>query len=256
MSLSFRESLGLCFLYDAEMFWRKLIPAFLILPLSAQTLRVIDFYEPKREKMAEFRSAIADFNAVMRKAGGTDWYTIWSSLSGRSEYIRIQDYEHWADLDKPPKISTQNNAELAVADQRIRDANQSSRRVIVDSVLGASLVLGDPSPMLITRWVTPLPGRGPDYTSLFKSDLLPAISKAGVKTFSMWQVRFGGERSQFLELVPIEDWATFDKPDRIAAAMGHSAYDQFQTKIRPMLAEVRLDAYRFRAELSYLPPKK
>jgi len=56
--------------------------------------------------------------------------------------------------------------------------------------------------------------------------------------------------------VPIEDWATFDKPDRIAAAMGQSAYDQLQTKTRPMLAEVRLDAYRFQPELGCLPPKK
>ena len=115
-----------------------------LLFLLAQTLRVIDFYEPKREKIAEFRSPIVDFNGVMRKGAETDWYTIWSSLSGRSEYIQIQDYEHWADLDSPRKCRRETTLSGRLRIRGFATPNQSSRRVIVNPVLDASLALGDP----------------------------------------------------------------------------------------------------------------
>ena len=110
--------------------------------------------------------------------------------------------------------------------------------------------------MMIARWVRTIPGRGGEYIAAVKSDLLPAIKKAELRSFSIWQVYFGEVRSQYLELVPLENWELFDKPDRIVAAMGQAAYDQFQHKTSATINELLLNTYRFRPELSYLPLNK
>lgn len=115
--------------------------AVLAIPTAAQTIRSIDSYQPKRDRVEDFRKAIAEYNSVLRRGGATNWYTEWSAQTGPAEYLTIEDYAKWADLDKPrfrPTNHPELAAELAIADQHIRDANQTSRRVILKLVPDAS----------------------------------------------------------------------------------------------------------------------
>jgi hypothetical protein len=235
------------------MIWTRLgALSLLALPISAQTIRTIDFYEPKRESTAEFRAAITDYNTALRKAGGTDWATMWSSLSGPSQYVWIQDYEKWADLDKP-RIGPQNNVELAVADQRIRNANQSTRRVILRLVPEASVPLTDELPtMIYARWARASSAHSAEYGAILKSDLLPAVKKGGIKSYSVWQVRLGTEMPQYLLLAGIDNWAFFDRPSSLTNSMKQEAV----AKMSDLTTDAREDVYRLRPELSYLPAKK
>jgi hypothetical protein len=240
--------------------WRTFLAALaaLAVPMTAQTIRSINIEQPKRDRLEEFRSAIADYNAALKKAGATTPYTMWSSQSGDSQYLQITDYEKWADLDKSP-FAPQNYpaqaSEIALADQRIRDANLSQRRVILRLVPDAGLPLtGENPPMMIARWVRLAgPGHGQEYTAAIKTDLLPSVRKAGIKSFSLWQVWFGTEQSQYLSLIALDKWASLDQSDPIVAAMGNEAYQRYGNKTTPMIAQVREDVYRFRPELSYLP---
>src|SRR5580700_4817062 len=240
--------------------WRTFLAALaaLAVPMTAQTIRSINIEQPKRDRLEEFRSAIADYNAALKKAGATTPYTMWSSQSGDSQYLQITDYEKWADLDKSP-FAPQNYpaqaSEIALADQRIREANLSQRRVILRLVPDASLPLTGENPtMMILRWVRLAgPGHGQDYTAAIKTDLLPSVRKSGIKSYSLWQVWFGTEQSQYLSLLPLDHWALFDQPDPIVTAMGNESYQRYRNKTTPIVAEVREDVYRFRPELSYLP---
>jgi len=232
--------------------------AVLAVPTLAQTIRSINIEQPKRDRLEEFRSAITDYNAALKKAGATAPYTMWSSQSGDSQYLQITDYEKWADLDKSP-FAPQNYPaqalEIALADQRIREANLSQRRVILRLVPDAGLPLtGENTPMMIARWVQLAgPGHGQEYAGIVRTDLLPSVRKAGIKSFSLWQVWFGAEQSQYLSLIALNQWASLDQPDPIVAAMGNEAYQRYRNKTTPIVAQVREDVYRFRPELSYLP---
>jgi hypothetical protein len=234
--------------------------AVIAIPTAAQTatIRHIEFNQPKRDRVEDYRKAIAEYNSVLRKGGATTWYTEWSSQTGPAEYLTIEDHATWADLDKPRLTPTDHPelaAELASADQHIREANQTSRRVILRLVPDASLPLGNENPpMIVARWVR-LAGRGhgQEYTASIKTELLPAVGKAGIKSYSLWQVWFGTEQSQYLSLLPLDHWALFDQPDPIVTAMGNESYQRYRNKTTPIVAEVREDVYRFRPELSYLP---
>jgi len=109
---------------------------------------------------------------------------------------------------------------------------------------------------MVAHWVRMSPGHGREYTDAVTSDWLPAVKKSGLKPFSLWQVWFGSQQSQYLSLIGIDNWAFFDRPDPIAAAMGNEAYQRYGAKIRPAMVEASEEVYRFRPELSYLPAKK
>jgi hypothetical protein len=236
--------------------------AALAVPMAAQTatIRYIEFNQPKRDRVEDYRKAIAEYNSVLRKGGATTWYTEWSAQTGPAEYLTIEDHATWADLDKPRLTPTDHPelaAELASADQHIREANQSSRRVILRLVPDASLPLtSDNPPMLFARWVRVSAGHADDYAAIQKADLPPAFRKAGLKFASVWQVVFGSQLSQFLQLAGSEKWAALDGPDPASQAMGEEALARYRMKIRPLIVEAHEDVYRFRPELSYLPAKK
>ena len=238
---------------------RNFLTALVVLavPTLAQTIRSINIEQPKRDRLEEFRSAIGDYNAALKKAGATTPYTMWSSQSGDSQYLQITDYEKWADLDKSP-FAPQNYpaqaSEIALADQRIRDANLSQRRVILRMVPDASLPLtSEFQPMIFVRWVRVSSGHGSEYVDVLKSDLLPAVKKARYKSYSVWQAMLGTELPQYLLVEGLDNWAFFDGPNPLIGAMGQDGYQRYLSKTRQVTVDAREDVYRFRPELSYLP---
>jgi len=112
------------------------------------------------------------------------------------------------------------------------------------------------SPAVLIRWMSVPLGHAQESIDLMKSDLLPAVKKSGITDFSIWRAFFGTRQGQIVRFEGIEGWAVFDKPDPVAVAAGDTAYQRFLSKANPLMTEAREDVYRFRPELSYLPPKK
>ena len=230
--------------------------AVLAVPMAAQTVRVLEFSQPKRDHLDEFRAAINDYTAVMKRVGDPHAFTVWNSLSGPAESFRMVDFPNWAERDGPNASQRHpaQAAEIARINQRFNNANQSLRTVILRLVSDSSLPLdNDFPPMIVARWVRLAPGHGSEYVAATKSDILPAVKKAGIKSYSFWQVVFGAQQSQYLALIGIDNWASFDRPDPTVAAMGNEAYQRFRAKTRPIMVEAREDVYRFSPETSYLP---
>jgi len=233
--------------------------AVIAIPMAAQTatIRHIEFNQPKRDRVEDYRKAIAEYNSVLKKGGATTWYTEWSSLTGPAEYMTIEDQATWADLDKPRLTPTDHPelaADLAIADQHIREANQTSRRVILRLVPDASLPLTNEfQPMLFVKWVHVSYGHGSEYVDILKSDLIPAVTKARYKSYSVWQAVLGTEAPQYLLVEGLDNWASFDGANPLVGAMGQDGYQRYLSKTRQLIVSSRGDIYRFRPELSYLP---
>jgi hypothetical protein len=104
--------------------------------------------------------------------------------------------------------------------------------------------------MIYARWARVSSAHAAEYGAILKTDLLPAIKKAGIKSYSACQVMLGTEAPQRLLLVGIDNWAFFDRPAALTSAMREEAL----TKMRELTVDAREDVYRFRPELSYLPP--
>jgi hypothetical protein len=228
-------------------------------PLGAQTIRVMEFNQPKRDHIDDYRAAEIDYAAAMRRVADSETYSCWLSLTGTAEVLRIFDYATWAERDQPNVAQRHPDraAEIASIEQRARNANQSFRTVAMHLVPDASLPLAGENPrMLFVRWVRVSSGHLGEYEGIVKNEILPGLKKAGIKSFSVWQVDFGAPTPQLVLIEGIDNWAFFDRANPLKAAVGQEAYERTLTKAQAITVELREDLYRFRPELSYLPSKK
>ena len=97
------------------------------------------------------------------------------------------------------------------------------------------------------------PEKVDEYLALMKSDLLPAVKKAGLKDYSLARVRFGAPSSDFLSVAAMDSWADLDGTSWIIRAMGEDGYQRFLAKLRPLRTESEWNIYRYMPDLSYQP---
>lgn len=226
-------------------------------PAHAQqaTIRSVRFYNVKSDRTGDFQAAIKEYVEVVKKAGSERYYSIWASLTGPTEYARVDYYTKWADMDSgaEPKLKEQA-ANLARITTRITQCVDSSHRVIEEILPDLSLPgTADMPKMIRTLQTRVRPDKVSEYLALVKSDVLPAVQKSGVKDFSVAQERYGAPTTEFLSVMGLDKWGDFDGGFGVEKAMGKDGYQRFLARIRPLIVESESNVYRFQPDLSYLP---
>jgi hypothetical protein len=230
--------------------------AALITPARAQqgNIRSVRFYHVKPDRIGDFQGAIKEFNAVLKKGGSNRHYTLWVSLTGATEYARVDYYTKWADLDvvQEPKMKEQAQ-DLQRIGIRINQCTEGSNRIIDEVLPDLSLPRTAEIPKMVRTLRTRVrPDKVNDYLALVKSEVLPAAKKAGLKEYSLAQTRYGAPISEFLSVAGVNNWADFDGGFGVQKAMGEEVYQRFLAKLRPLILESEYNVYRFLPDLSYL----
>jgi hypothetical protein len=231
--------------------------ASLIAPVLAQegNIRTVRFYRVKPDRIGDFRAAIKEFTAIVKNGGSNRFYTSWASLTGPTEYLRVDQYAKWADLDvvQEPKLKEQA-ADLQRIGIRIIQCTESSQRIIEEILPDLSLPRASGVPKMVRTLRTRVrPDKVNEYLALIKSDVFPAAKKAELKSYSIAQVRYGAPTSEFLSVAGLNNWAQLDERSGIQKAMGEEGYQRFLAKLRPLVLASEYNIYRFEPELSYLP---
>jgi hypothetical protein len=91
------------------------------------------------------------------------------------------------------------------------------------------------------------------WVALMKSDVLPALRKAGVKNTGVASVRFGAPFGTFFISEPIDKPAELDNPSPLETGMRADNFRKFVQKASPLIDRMQSDTFRVRADLSYLP---
>jgi L-rhamnose mutarotase len=224
-------------------------------PAQQANIRSVRFYAVKSDRIGDFQAAVKEYNAIVTKAGSTRYYSIWASLTGASEYARVDNYTKWADLDAglDPKLQDQA-AELQRITTRISGCTESSHRIIEEVLPDLSLPGTSEMPKMIRTLQTKVrPEKVNEYLELVKNEVLPAIKKSGIKDYSVAQERYGAPSSEFLSVAGLNNWADFDGGFGVEKVMGKEGYQRFLAKLRPLILETEYNVYRFQPDLSHLP---
>jgi hypothetical protein len=225
-------------------------------PALAQerNIRAVRFYRVKPDRVGDFRAAIKEYSGIVKTGGSSRFYTTWVSLTGPNEYLRVDHYAKWADLDvvAEPKLKEQA-ADLQRIGIRIIQCTESSERIIEEILPDLSLPMGEVPKMVRTLRTRVRPDKINEYLALVRSDVFPAIKKAELKSYSIAQVRYGAPTSEFLSVSGLNSWAQLDEKGGIPKAMGEEGYQRFLAKLRPLVLASEYNVYRFERDLSYLP---
>jgi hypothetical protein len=234
------------------------VVAALVTSASAQdgNIRSVVLYTVKPDRIGDFEAEIKAYDAVLAKGGSTHYASVWLSQTGPREYARVMYYDKWADLDAgpDPKLKEQA-ADLARISVRIVDCTESSRRMIDEINPDLSLPPSSDMPKMIRVLVTDVrPEKVGDYLDLMKNEILPAVKKGGVTSYSFASRRFGAPSTEFISVAGFNSWADFDGEYAAEKGLGKEGYKALVAKVRMLIVQSQFDLYRFEPDLSYLPP--
>jgi hypothetical protein len=217
---------------------------------QANILR-LDFYRVKSKHVTEFETAAREYAALLREAAAPHSFSVWRSESGERKYLRIDAYPNYTELGANPigeEIAEDQARLVAAIDSHI----ENTRRVIVRVIPEASLPFDTGLPAMITiTWMRSRLGKGGEFQTLAKSDLLPLMKEAGMKFFFVAQTVFGRPSSDYAIFTSLARWAALDGPGPLMS-MGEEAYRRYCTKRNALMVSREENVYRFCEDLSYL----
>ncbi len=232
--------------------------AALAIPALAQDhppIQSVVIYRVKADRIGDFQAALRDHKALLKQNSSTQYRTLWASQSGPREYALVRYYAKWADLDMTQDPALQDHqAEATRIFVRIGQCTESATRIISEVQPDMSITSSGEMPKMV-RLIRNVvkPDRVNDYIALMKSDVMPAVKKAGLKTYVVTRTRFGGPNSEFRSVAGVDSWADMDSPAPVVRAMGDEGYQSFVAKLGPMLVETEFSIFRYMPDLSYMP---
>src|SRR4051812_19313811 len=97
------------------------------------TLRSVTSYHVKADRVGDFQAAVKEYNAVLKKASYGKGDSMWTSITGPIEYLRVQHYAKYADMDmtlaQDPKLK-EERPDLTRISARILQCTDQSKRLI------------------------------------------------------------------------------------------------------------------------------
>ncbi|HEV1284960.1 MAG TPA: hypothetical protein VNU44_06600 [Bryobacteraceae bacterium] len=231
-----------------------------ISPARAQqgNIQGVRFYTIKPDRVADFLAATKEVSALQTKAGSERYYSVWHSLSGANEYVRVDFYTKWADLGQGPDPKMKDLAtDLLRITTRIAQCEESTHRIIDEVLPEYSLPPAGEVPKMIRVLRTKVrPEKLNEYLALAKSEILPAIKKSGAKFYNVSQVRYGESVAELVSVTGFNSWADLDGGLGVQKGLGEEGYQRFLAKLRPLIVDSQFDIYSLVTDSSHLPPAR
>jgi len=228
--------------------------ATMIAPARAQNVRSVTFYTVKPDRTGDFLAATKEYAALMKKGGSDRFFQVWHSVTGANEYAFVRNYAKWAELDVLPEPKMkEHEAQVQSIFSRIGACEESYYRVIDELLPDLSLLQTVSVQMIRVLRTRVRPEKVNEYMALVKSEVLPAMKKAGMKVYGVSQVRYGGPNTEFINVSGLDKWADLDGGLAIQKAMGEEGYQRFLAKLRPLIIDSEAAIYRFVPDSSYMP---
>jgi hypothetical protein len=95
------------------------------------------------------------------------------------------------------------------------------------------------------------PGMMREYIDYQKSDVIPALEKAGIKSRRSWRTAVFGNLFEVAHVTDISSLDQYDSPPPMQSALGEQGFAAYQAKLGGMVTDARTYAIRTRPDLSY-----
>ncbi len=220
------------------------------------TLRVTDV---KPDMMSEYVALQKSDTIPGLKKAGIEWRDVWRAavVGSPGTVATVMPLKSLADLDGDPPMKK------ALGDDGYRAYMDKMSKVIAStrvyivrarpdlgykneanaSGMGAKLgVLAD---------VEVTPGRQADFETILKTEWVPGLKKAGVPSYTVSEVAFGGAIGQYFTFTPISNFAQLEKGHPIQQALGEAAFTKLMAKLGPNVRHAERIIIRYDDELSF-----
>ena len=222
-------------------------------PILVNVARV----QVKPDRVQEWLDVEKQYSEAYKKGGGTFRYVYRNSAGSPFEFMVSSGVGKYANLDEKSFFAKgATEAELARMQAR-RNQCVENVRTTYERTLPE---LGIPGPGPAARKLVRLTrvnvrmGMDDQYLAVMKGEYLPALKKAGVTSFLVRRVEWGGSRNQFTLRGGLDKFAELDEGSVLTKALGAEAAAKLLAKLRQTIATSEYVLYTYVPESSYQPP--
>ncbi|MBI1789659.1 MAG: hypothetical protein HYR60_19165 [Acidobacteria bacterium] len=220
-------------------------------------LRAVSRAVVKADRIAEYEDLLKQSVAMAQKAGADRWSVVSRTVVGNPrEYVSITPLAKYADRDgRSPWASKIPAGQAQALFARIAACTESVNTTIERSRDDLSIITegNTISPFFAVIRTRVRPGKANDYANLVKSELVPALKKAGVQRYRMRQVQFGGSRNEFTSSRGFAKWAELDGASPLEKALGQDGAARYVDKVSQLVTFSEYSIRRYMPELSRPP---
>lgn len=207
----------------------------------------------KPDRVAEFLEIEKQRAAAFKKGGGA-WMSVWRSYVGpANEFMIISPLENYAARDTPPAyMKGMEPGPYAALMARRAQCIESYRSTIERALPDVSFATPGASTPAMLRVVRTRvrPGMADQYLALIKNELIPAYKKAGIPSFRVRRIEYGGSRNDLTTSTPINKMAELDGDSPLVKAVGQTGATQWLNKAAQLIAFSEYWIYRYVPEAS------
>ena len=211
----------------------------------------------KPDRVAEWLAIEKLYSEAHKKGGGTFRYVYRNRAGNPFEYLVAASVGKYANLDeKPPYAKGMTDAELAALQARRNQCVDSVRTTYERTIpeLGITAPAGAARKLFRVTRVSVRSGMDDQYLAIMKNEYLPALKKAGVASFLIRRVEWGGSRNQFTLMGRHDKYEELDAGSMLTKALGAEASAKLLTKLRQTIATSEYLLYSYVPESSFQPP--
>jgi hypothetical protein len=216
---------------------------------------LVTFAEIKPEKMHEYNSVRKELSAALKK-GGQSWARFWDPgvIGTGNLFVQVSPIAGFAAFDSPSAVRRAlGEGEYERLMTRIRDCTVSTRREVIEPVPG--LGFGESgaaeSGLAMIAQVTVHPGKRHAYLDLVRQEIMPALRKAQVLNFQVYQVLMGEKGERLIAVLGLPNYGALDGGNFFERALGAEGARKLNEKSAGLVMNIDRTVARVNPEYSF-----
>lgn len=213
----------------------------------------------KPEMVADFDNLIKnEYNPALAKAGAK-WSDVWRTahFGDAFEYTFVAPVDSYAQFDGPSPLEKALGREGAGAWYAKASRMVNGVRSFVmafDPELSHETKMTGPPKLAVVSFVSVAPGRGAEFESYVKNELLPVVKRSDAPGYWFQHVGLGGDANQYITLVLHNSFAELEKGPPPVRVLGQDGAAKLAQKMPAgVVTRVERRVMRLVPELSYRP---
>ena len=215
----------------------------------------ITSYKIKPDMSMEWEALVKTAVPALKKAG-VPMVSFWHTAGfGEDEWFAAVPIEKFAQFDSPsPFVRALGEAgaiRLHAMAVKCFAEQPRSKAVRFREELSIMQPMTEPPGIAVLTTVHVAFGRGPEFEAILKGDVVPAMKKAGMTGFWVYDTVLGGDVNEWDLLTLYKNFADLDGPSPLVKALGQMGADSLAAKSAGIVRSMERAVLRYRADLSY-----
>lgn len=214
----------------------------------------------KPEMVPDYQAAVSAEGIPALKKAGVPWRHTYRTgpFGDFGVFVAVQPVTGMAQFDQPgaiPRMLGEPAATRYAARTRSMIVSQKQILQTFQPALSIRSNIAEPAKLIVVEDVQLYSGKGQAFAELTSSKIVPALNKAGVKDFWVYNTTWGGPAGSRTLVEPIESYAALEAPlallQRLEGIIGTEAAQRISAERSALVEHAERTVLRLVPELTF-----